>query len=133
MFSRWDPETGKQLDVENGFNKYQVRGLNPLTGEADRIPAKELDKNLKQMFKQSEVDPGVNVKQAIKLLMTEDKNGEWVDMFEKGIIDPTEVTRSALLNAASISALFITTEAGVSEIKKDEKEDSANEDMGGMY
>ena len=47
------------------------------------------------------------------------KAGEWVDMFEKGIIDPTKVTRSALLNAASISALFITTEAGVASIKED--------------
>ncbi len=44
------------------------------------------------------------------------KHGEWVDMFKKGIIDPTKVTRSALLNAASISGLFITTEAAVTEI-----------------
>ena len=36
------------------------------------------------------------------------KTGEWVDMYEAGIIDPTKVTRSALLNAASISGLFIT-------------------------
>ena len=41
------------------------------------------------------------------------KEGKWVSMFDRGIIDPTKVTRSALLNAASISALFITTEAGV--------------------
>ncbi len=44
------------------------------------------------------------------------KTGEWVDMFAAGIIDPTKVTRSALLNAASISGLFITTEAAVAEI-----------------
>ena len=44
------------------------------------------------------------------------KTGEWVDMFKKGLIDPTKVTRSALLNAASISGLFITTEAAVAEI-----------------
>ncbi|MBQ1318331.1 MAG: chaperonin GroEL [Solobacterium sp.] len=44
------------------------------------------------------------------------KDGEWVDMFKKGIIDPAKVTRSALLNAASISGLFITTEAAVAEI-----------------
>lgn len=48
------------------------------------------------------------------------KAGKWVNMFDEGIIDPTKVTRSALLNAASISALFITTEAGVAEIKSDE-------------
>ena len=49
------------------------------------------------------------------------KNGEWVLMIDKGIIDPTKVTRSALLNAASISALFITTEAGVASIKEKEQ------------
>lgn len=48
------------------------------------------------------------------------KTGEWVDMFDKGIIDPTKVTRSALLNAASISGLFITTEAAVAEIPEKE-------------
>ena len=55
------------------------------------------------------------------------KDGKWVNMFEAGIVDPTKVTRSAILNSSSISALFITTEAGVSEKKKDDKgsEDSA--------
>ena len=48
------------------------------------------------------------------------KNGNWVDMFKEGIIDPTKVTRSALLNSASISALFLTTEAGVASIKEKE-------------
>ena len=47
------------------------------------------------------------------------KSGEWVDMFKAGIVDPTKVTRSAVLNASSISALFVTTEAAVSEIKED--------------
>ncbi|MBQ9456948.1 MAG: chaperonin GroEL [Bacilli bacterium] len=47
------------------------------------------------------------------------KDGEWVDMFEEGIVDPTKVTRSAVLNASSIAALFVTTEAAVSEIKED--------------
>ena len=60
------------------------------------------------------------------------KNGEWVDMFKAGIVDPCKVTRSAVLNAASISGLFITTEAAVGEIK--EKESAApNPGMGGMY
>lgn len=59
------------------------------------------------------------------------KSGEWVSMFERGIIDPTKVTRSALLNAASISALFITTEAGVATIKDDT--DTAPQMGGGMY
>ena len=43
-------------------------------------------------------------------------DGTFVDMYKEGIIDPTKVTRSAILNSASISALFITTEAAVVEI-----------------
>ena len=49
------------------------------------------------------------------------KNGQWVDMFEKGIIDPTKVARSALLNACSIASLFITTEAGIADAKDTSK------------
>ncbi len=47
------------------------------------------------------------------------KSGEWVDMFKNGIVDPTKVTRSAILNSTSISALFITTEAAVTDIKEE--------------
>lgn len=43
------------------------------------------------------------------------KTGEWVKMYETGIVDPTKVTRNALLNAASIASLIITTEVAVAE------------------
>lgn len=57
--------------------------------------------------------------------------GEFGDMLEMGILDPTKVTRTALQNAASIAGLMITTEAMVAELpKKDEK--PAGGDMGGM-
>jgi chaperonin GroEL len=45
------------------------------------------------------------------------KEGEWVNLIKSGIIDPTKVTRSAVLNATSIAALLITSEAAVGEIK----------------
>jgi len=51
--------------------------------------------------------------------------GEYVDMFQAGIVDPTKVTRSALQNAASIAALMLTTEAMITNIKDDEKENAA--------
>jgi chaperonin GroEL len=51
--------------------------------------------------------------------------GQYVDMFQAGIVDPTKVTRSALQNAASISALMLTTEAMITSIKDDEKENAA--------
>ena len=61
--------------------------------------------------------------------------GEWVDMVDAGVVDPTKVTRSALQNAASVSALLLTTEAVVAD--KPEKEDNvaagaANPAAGGM-
>ncbi len=46
------------------------------------------------------------------------KEGEWVNLIKSGIIDPTKVTRSAILNATSIAALLITSEAAVGEIKE---------------
>ena len=45
---------------------------------------------------------------------------EWVDMIKAGIVDPTKVTRSALQNAASVSSLFLSTEAVVADVDKDE-------------
>ncbi|MBS7838070.1 chaperonin GroEL [Wohlfahrtiimonas chitiniclastica] len=55
--------------------------------------------------------------------------GEYGDMVEMGILDPTKVTRSALQHAASVSSLIITTECMVAEIPKAEP---AMPDMGGM-
>lgn len=56
--------------------------------------------------------------------------GEWVNMFEAGIVDPAKVTRSALQNAASVAAMFLTTEAVVAD--KPEPAKAAMPDMGGM-
>ena len=60
------------------------------------------------------------------------KTGKWVDMYKSGIVDPCKVTRSALLNAASIAGLMITTEAAVGTIKEPEPAAPAG-GMGGMY
>lgn len=46
------------------------------------------------------------------------KTGNWVNMFKEGIVDPTMVTRSAILNASSIAGLFLTTEAAVGTVKE---------------
>jgi chaperonin GroEL len=60
-------------------------------------------------------------------------NGEYGDMVEMGILDPTKVTRSALQNAASVSGLMITTEAMVADEPKDEAAPPmGGGDMGGM-
>ncbi|MDM5230589.1 chaperonin GroEL [Lysinibacillus pakistanensis] len=56
--------------------------------------------------------------------------GEWVNMIEAGVVDPAKVTRSALQNAASVAALFLTTEAVVADIP--EPAAPGMPDMGGM-
>ena len=58
--------------------------------------------------------------------------GTWVNMMEAGIVDPTKVTRSALQNAASVAAMFLTTEAVVANIKEDNPMGGGMPDMGGM-
>ena len=58
--------------------------------------------------------------------------GEYGDMIELGILDPTKVTRYALQNAASVSGLLLTTEAMVAEAPKEESAAPAMPDMGGM-
>ncbi len=60
--------------------------------------------------------------------------GEYVDMIERGIIDPTKVTRSALQNASSVAAMVLTTESLVTDIPAPEPAaPAANPGMGGMY
>jgi chaperonin GroEL len=59
-------------------------------------------------------------------------NGEWVDMFKAGILDPAKVTRSALQNAASIAAIIITAESAVVE-KPEEEEPAAAGGPGHMH
>ncbi|WP_374927873.1 chaperonin GroEL [Kytococcus sedentarius] len=58
--------------------------------------------------------------------------GEYVDMIAEGIIDPAKVTRSALQNAASIAALFLTTEAIVAEKPDNSSNAAGGADMGDM-
>ncbi|MGE9809282.1 MULTISPECIES: chaperonin GroEL [unclassified Janibacter] len=58
--------------------------------------------------------------------------GEYVDLIAAGIIDPAKVTRSALQNAASIAALFLTTEAVIADKPEKNAPAAGGDDMGGM-
>ncbi|MFP4077844.1 MAG: chaperonin GroEL [Bacillota bacterium] len=59
------------------------------------------------------------------------KRGEWVNMIKNGIIDPTKVTRNAVLNASSIAGMFVTTEAAVVDLE--DEDNDTHHGMGGMY
>jgi len=60
--------------------------------------------------------------------------GEFGDMFAFGILDPTKVTKSALENGASVSALLLTTDCIITDLpKKEDDNEAPPPDMGGMY
>ena len=91
---------------------------------------------MKQIVINAGYDAGVVVEKVMS-----DKNanygfnaatGEYVDMFEAGIIDPFKVGRIALQNATSVASLLLTTEATVSDIKEEKSAAPAMPDMGGM-
>ena len=99
----------------NAFKKLEVTG-DEATGA--QIVRRALDEPLKQIAINAGLEGGVVVEKVRSLEAGHGlnaANGEYVNMFKHGIIDPAKVTRSALQNAASIAALFLTTEAVIAE------------------
>lgn len=83
------------------------------------IVKRALEEPIRQIAENAGVDGAViadKCKSAKKGVGFDANNMEWVNMVEKGIIDPVKVTRSALQNAASIASLILTTECAVSDI-----------------
>ena len=82
---------------------------------------------LEEPARQIAANAGLEGSVILNKLKTEDQgigynaaSDQWVDMAKEGIIDPTKVSRSALQNAASISATLLTTEAAVADLPKKE-------------
>jgi len=97
------------------------------------IVRRALEEPIKQIAVNAGLEGGVVVEKVRSLGNGKGLNaadGEYVDMFKKGIVDAAKVTRSALQNAASIAALFLTTEAVVAD--KPEKEKAPAMPGGGM-
>jgi|TARA_B110000977_G_scaffold60733_1_gene82460 chaperonin GroEL len=93
-----------------------------------------IDAPLKQIAINAGHEPGVVAERVRGLKMGHGLNaatGEYVDMLAAGIADPVKVTRSALLNAASIAGLFLTTEAVVAD-KPEPASAPAGDPSGGM-
>ena len=83
-----------------------------------RMVARSLEGPLKQIAENAGMEGGVVVEKVKNLTGTQGLNaatGEYVDLVKLGVIDAAKVTRSALQNAASIAALFLTTEAVVAD------------------
>jgi len=91
---------------------------------------------MKQIASNAGFDAGVVVNEIAKSndlnIGFDAANGEYVDMFKAGIVDPTKVERVAMQNAVSVASLLLTTEATVSDVEGDSVASSPMSDMGGM-
>jgi chaperonin GroEL len=111
------------------FAKLKLEG-DEATGA--KIVELSIEAPLKQIAVNAGLEGGVVVEKVRHLTAGHGLNaatGEYVDMIKAGIIDPAKVTRSALQNAASIAALFITTEAVITD--KPEKNPTPAQQGGG--
>jgi chaperonin GroEL len=109
------------LNAQSALDKVDLEG-DEATGA--QIVRRALEEPLKQIAANAGLEGGVVIEKVRALDTGHGLNaatGDYVDMFEAGITDATKVTRSALQNAASIAALFLTTEAVVAEKPEKEK------------
>ncbi len=98
-------------------------------------------KALEEPVRQIAANAGIEGSVIVEQLKRENKTGygynaltgEFQDMIDAGIVDPTKVTRSALQNASSVASTILTTESLVADIKEPAPAAPAAPDMGGMY
>ncbi len=120
-----------------------IPAVTKLVGELEgdeKTGAKIILRALEEPMRQIAINAGLDGSVIVENVKREDKKdfgfdaakGEYVDMIEKGILDPTKVTRSALQNAASVAAMVLTTESLVCDIPQPEPAVPAAP-AGGMY
>ncbi|SEQ14508.1 chaperonin GroEL [Ectothiorhodospira magna] len=113
----------------------EVKGLNHDQDMGIAIARRAMEEPLRQIVANCGEEPAVVMNRVRELKGSQGYNaatGEFSDMIEMGILDPTKVTRTALQNAASVAGLIITTEAMVAELPKKNEPAMPGGDMGGM-
>jgi chaperonin GroEL len=117
------------LNAQAALDKVDLEG-DELTGAT--IVRRALEEPVKQIAHNAGLEGGVVIEKVRSMDPGQGLNaatGEYGDMYKFGVVDPAKVTRSALQNAASIAALFLTTEAVVAE--RPEKKEAAPAMPGG--
>ena len=117
----------RSLEKLEGANEDQTVGI--------RILSRSIEEPLRQIVDNAGEDAAVilnRVKEGKGAFGYNAANGEFGDMLEAGILDPTKVTRLALQNAASVAGLLLTTEVMVAEAPKDEEHSHGGMPPGGM-
>ncbi len=115
-------------------NLGSLRGINEDQNHGIVIALRAMEAPLREIVTNAGEEPSVvlnKVKEGKGSYGYNAANGEYGDMIEFGILDPTKVTRTALQNAASIAGLMITTEAMVAEAPKKDDGAGAGGGMGG--
>jgi chaperonin GroEL len=105
----------KAVTALTGANEDQTAGI--------KILARAIEEPLRQIVSNAGVDAAVvlnRVREGKGTFGYNAATGEYGDLIEMGILDPTKVTRLALQNAASVAGLFLTTEASIVEAPKEE-------------
>ncbi|MGA8112168.1 MAG: chaperonin GroEL [Actinocatenispora sp.] len=121
--------------VQAGTSAFDKLDLNADETTGAAIVRQALEAPLKQIAINAGLEGGVVAEKVRNLTPGHGlnaANGEYVNMLDAGILDPTKVTRSALQNAASIAALFLTTEAVVAEKPEKNPAPAGAPDAGGM-
>ena len=101
----------------------KVKGENDDENTGINIVARAIEEPLRQIVENAGVEGSVviqKVKEGKGDFGYNARTGEYVKMFEAGVIDPTKVARVALENAASVSGMFLTTECGIADIPEKE-------------
>ncbi|HZH43865.1 MAG TPA: chaperonin GroEL [Lysobacter sp.] len=110
-----------------------LKGINEDQNHGIQIALRAMEAPLREIVTNAGEEPSVivnKVKEGNGSFGYNAATGEFGDMLEMGILDPTKVTRTALQNASSIAGLMITTEAMVGELPKKDEKPAAG--MGGM-
>ncbi|WP_309674720.1 TCP-1/cpn60 chaperonin family protein, partial [Pseudomonas sp.] len=113
----------------------ELKGDNADQNVGIAVLRRAIESPLRQIVANSGDEPSVvvdKVKQGSGNFGYNAATGEYGDMIEMGILDPTKVTRSALQAAASIGGLMLTTEAMIADAPDDKPAGGGMPDMGGM-
>jgi chaperonin GroEL len=123
------------LRARQSLSKDNLKGDNPDQDAGIKIVLRALEEPIRQIAANAGDEPSVVVAKVLEAKGNVGYNaatGEYGDLVEMGVLDPTKVTRYALQNAASIAGLILTTDAMVAESPKEEGGHGGHGHGGGM-
>jgi chaperonin GroEL len=112
-----------------------LKGDNPDQDAGIKIVLRAVEEPLRMIVANAGEEPSVIVNKIVEGKGNFGFNaasGQYGDLVEMGVLDPTKVERTALQNAASVASLMLTTDAMVAELPKEEKPMPGGGGMGGM-